>query len=108
LRAEGVAANRWQNRPVPSQTLFVEKRGYGKGCPWTCAFRNSDPMFYDPLDFPVTQKVVDDSIVFHDSLYPPNGQELMARYIEAFQKIWDNLDEVMDVAFEPGEIYIRD
>ena len=38
LRAEGVQANRWQNRPVPAQRLFQDRRGYGKGCPWSCPF----------------------------------------------------------------------
>ena len=108
LRAEGITANRWQNRPVPSQRLFVERRGYGKGCPWSCPYREDDPFFYDPADFPVTQALVDDSIVFHDPLYPPNGEQVMQRYVEAFQKLWDNLDEVLAVQFEQGEIYIRD
>ena len=97
LRAEGVQANRWQNRPVPAQRLFQDRRGYGKGCPWSCPFGSGRPVNYDLAQYPETQKLVEDSIVFHSAIYPPNDLKLMARYVETFQKLWDNLDEVLDV-----------
>ena len=109
LRAEGVQAQRWQNRPVPMQTLFQERKGYGEGCPWMCPFGNQARQAPERLDdYPETKKLVDDSFVMHSAIYPPNGQPLLENYVEAFRKLWDNLDEVMDVAFEPGEIYLRD
>ena len=108
LRAEGVQANRWQNRPVPMQALFQNRNGYGYGCPWTCPFGKGSEVEYREEDYVETKKLVEDSIVFHSAIYPPNGKELMDQYIEAFQKLWDNLDEVMDVTFQPGEIYIRE
>jgi dTDP-4-amino-4,6-dideoxygalactose transaminase len=97
LRAEGVQANRWQNRPVPGQRLFQERRGYGSGCPWTCPYGDAGWVQYDLTEYPETQRVVDDSIVFHSAIYPPNGLRLMERYVTAFKKLWDNLDEVLDV-----------
>ena len=107
LRAEGVQANRWQNRPVPMQKLFQKKEGYGYGCPWTCPYGKGSAVEYKEEDYIETRKLVEDSIVIHSAIYPPNGKELMDQYISAFQKIWDNLDEVMEVTFEPDEIYVR-
>lgn len=108
LRAEGVQANRWQNRPVPMQALFQNRIGYGYGCPWTCPFGEGSKVEYRREDYAETRKLVEDSIVFHSAIYPPNGRALMDQYIESFKKLWDNLDEVMDVTFEPGEIYTRE
>jgi len=100
LRAEGVQANRWQNRPVPMQRLFQEQRGYGKGCPWSCPYRDGATTDYHPEDYPETQKLVDDSIVFHSAIYPPNGLALMEKYVATFTKLWENLDEVLAVPDE--------
>lgn len=108
LRAEGVQANRWQNRPVPMQALFQERKGYGKGCPWTCPHGNGQQVAYNLEDYPETKKLVDDSIVIHSAIYPPNDRGRLDRYVGAFAKLWENMDEVMDVPFEPDEIYIRD
>ena len=107
LRAEGVQANRWGNRPVPMQTLFQERKGYGKGYPW--AFNSeADAVTYKIEDYPVTKQIVENSIVMHDALYPPNDTRLLSKYVEAFQKLWDNLDEVLDVKIGPDEIYCRE
>ena len=107
LRAEGVQANRWGNRPVPMQKLFQQRKGYGKGYPW--AF--GDPAHavqYKMEDYPVTKKIVENSIVIHDAIYPPNDTTFLRRYIEAFQKLWDNLAEVLEVQIGPEEIYLRE
>ena len=108
LREEGVQANRWQNRPVPMQALFQDRIGYGSGCPWTCPYGKGSTVKYEEEDYLETRKLVEDSIVFHSAIYPPNGRELMDQYLEAIGKLWDNLDEVMEVTFEPGEIFIRE
>lgn len=100
LRAEGAQANRWHDRPVPMQSLFQERRGYGQGCPWTCPYGKGSLVKYDAEDYPVTQRVLDDSIVLHSAIYPPNGLDLMEKYVATFRKLWDNLDEVLDVPLE--------
>jgi dTDP-4-amino-4,6-dideoxygalactose transaminase len=97
LRAEGVQANRWQNRPVPMQRLFQTREGYGSGCPWTCPYGEGGRVQYVAGDYPITQRVVEDSIVFHDAMYPPNGKALMDQYIATFRKLWENLDEVLEI-----------
>ncbi|MCL4377299.1 MAG: DegT/DnrJ/EryC1/StrS family aminotransferase [Actinobacteria bacterium] len=108
LRAEGVQANRWQNRPVPMQNIFQDRIGYGYGCPWTCPYGKGFNVTYKEEDFIETRKVVDDSFVIHSAIYPPNGFELLDKYVEAFTKLWDNLDEVLEVKINPREIYLKD
>ena len=43
---------------------------------------------------------MEDSIVFHSAIYPPNGRELMDQYIATFKKLWDNLDEVLAIRLD--------
>jgi dTDP-4-amino-4,6-dideoxygalactose transaminase len=100
LRAEGLQANEWHNRPVPLQSLFQNRNGYGSGCPWTCPFGKGAAVTYKPEDYPVAQRILDDSIVLHSAIYPPNGRKLMGKYVEAFDKLWENLDEVLDVTLD--------
>lgn len=108
LRAEGIQANRWQNKPVPMQKVFQDRVGYGYGCPWTCPYGKGSRITYKEEDFIETRRLTDDSFVLHSAIYPPNGIELMDKYIEAFRKLWDNIDEVLEVRLKPGEIYIMD
>jgi len=90
------------------QNVFQERIGYGYGCPWTCPYGKGSAVLYNEEDYVETRKLCDDSFVIHSAIYPPNGFELLDKYVEAFQKLWGNLDEVMDVTFEPGEIYIKE
>jgi perosamine synthetase len=108
LDAEGVQAQRWQTRPVQTQTLFTKRMGYGKGCPWSCPYGEGNNVIYSPDDYVETQKIIDDSIIFHDAIYPPNGIELMEQYVAVFEKVWNNMDELMDVNIEENESYLID
>ena len=42
------------------------------------------------------KKMLEDSTLVW-GFWPPNGVDLMQMYVEAFRKLWDNLDEVVDV-----------
>lgn len=103
LQAEGVDAKRWQTRPVQKQGLFLKKIGYGYGCPWTCQYGSGKPVTYGEEDYAVTEQILQDSIVFYDPLYPPNGTDVMERYVAAFQKLWDNMDEVLDFPLDMND-----
>ena len=107
LRAEGVDVSRWQTRPVQLQSLFQKQTGYGKGCPWTCPYGSGEKVVYGPEDYEVAQQIIDDSLVLYDSIYPPNGHELMDLYSDAFHKVWENLDEVMDIEIDPSDEVLR-
>ena len=107
MAAEGAQAQRWQTRPVQKQFLFTEKTGYGKGCPWSCQFSGNKGMQYSPDDYAETQKILDDSIVLHDAIYPPNGIELMEKYVAVFEKLWSNLDEVLSIELKEDDELIK-
>jgi len=108
LNAEGVENSRWQTRPVQLQTLFIERSGYGKGCPWTCPYGKGTEVTYGPEDYAVTKAVLDDSLVLVDPIYPPNGKDLMDRYAEGFNKVFENIDEVLKIDVPADDIWLRD
>jgi len=89
LQAEGVPARKWQRAPVPGQSLFRFRDGYGKGCPWSCPHARKD-IEYRNEDYPNTLRVLDEMLVIGHStggIAPPNGTELMSRYVDAFHKV---------------------
>jgi len=97
LEAEGVDVVLWQTVPIPGQTLFQLKEGYGKGCPWSCPYYNKE-IKYDPSDYPETVKLLNDSFVVCSEPYPIYAQklELIKYYAEAFHKVFDNIEEVVE------------
>jgi dTDP-4-amino-4,6-dideoxygalactose transaminase len=91
LVAEGVALGRAEF-VIPGMTLFREKRGYGKGCPWTCQYRQ--PITYRAEDYPNAVRAID-SIIPLRGLTPPNDEGVMDRYVRAFEKVFGQLDQVL-------------
>ncbi len=89
LRAEGLEIDEWQRRPVPGQTLFQQRTGYGRGCPWTCSHARQD-VAYHVDDYPVAIDICRRRLVMgqtFSSFGPPNGIYLMDRYAEVFHKV---------------------
>mgnify|MGYP001397730283 CR=1 FL=1 len=91
LRAEGVAIGRAEF-VLPGMTLFQEKRGYGKGCPWTCHYRQ--PIEYRAEDYPRAVSAID-SIIPITGLTPPNDAAVIAGYVKAFEKVFGQLDRLL-------------
>ena len=110
LQEEGCDLFEWHNMPVPAQKIFMKRDAYGKGAPWTCghASEQARNMVYDPFDYPVCVDMFDRSFCI-DPFYPPNDLTLMEYYVEAFHKVFNNLDAVIefskDIDFPtmPGE-----
>lgn len=98
LKAEGVSAALWQTFPLPAHPLFLEKVGYGKGCPFSCPFYGRE-IIYDPAEYPETWKLCNGSIVVCEEEYPiyPQRLELMKDYVAAFEKVFSNIDEVLKI-----------
>lgn len=94
LGAEGVPLGRAEF-VIPAMTLFQEQRGYGKGCPWTCGHYHG-AVEYHPEEYPVAQETIK-RILAPLGLTPPNGRELMDRYIEAIHKVFGDIEEVLSV-----------
>ncbi len=96
LNAEGVPAGEYQNTPIPGQGVFQVKEGYGKGCPWTCPHANE--VEYRVEDYPETLKVIEDSIILGQIKNHANDEETIDYYIEAFNKVFANVEEVVGYA----------
>jgi dTDP-4-amino-4,6-dideoxygalactose transaminase len=95
LKAEGVEVSLWQTVPVPGQTLFQERTGYGLSCPWMCPL--GEEVKYDLAEYPETVRLLADSLVIGSHSYPlfPQRMELMRSYVEAFQRVFTNLDQIL-------------
>ena len=95
LKAEGVEVSLWQTVPVPGQTLFQERTGYGLSCPWKCPL--GEEVKYDLAEYPETLKLLEDSMVVGSHTYPlfPQPLTLMHAYVEAFQRVFKNLDQAL-------------
>ncbi len=95
LKAEGVEVSLWQTVPVPGQTLFQQRTGYGLGCPWKCPL--GQEVKYDLAEYPETLKLLEDSMVVGSHSYPlfPQPLPLMEAYVKAFQRVFANLDQAL-------------
>ncbi len=95
LKAEGVEVSLWQTVPVPAQTLFQERTGYGLSCPWKCPL--GEEVKYDLAEYPETNKLLQESMVIGSHSYPlfPQPLELLQAYITAFQRVFANLDQAL-------------
>ena len=95
LKAEGVEVSLWQTVPVPGQTLFQERTGYGLSCPWKCPL--GEEVKYDLAEYPETIRLLADSLVIGSHSHPlfPQPMELMRCYVEAIQRVFANLNQVV-------------
>lgn len=96
LKAEGVDVALWQTLPIPGQTVFQLREGYGKGCPWSCPLNGKD-ITYDVDDYPETNRLLSESFVICSEQYPIYAQnlDLIKYYVDGFHKVFDNLDKVL-------------
>ncbi|RKU17094.1 DegT/DnrJ/EryC1/StrS family aminotransferase [Candidatus Poribacteria bacterium] len=93
LAAEGLHVGQWQRRPVPAQEIFQARIGYGRGCPWTCG--HAQPVEYRTEDYPNATAFIDSHFYLFD-VNPPNDLDLMKLYVEAFEKVMDNPDQLVE------------
>ncbi|HSB68871.1 MAG TPA: DegT/DnrJ/EryC1/StrS family aminotransferase [Candidatus Methylomirabilis sp.] len=95
LKAEGAEVSLWQTVPVPGQTLFQDRGGYGLSCPWKCPL--GQEVKYDLAEYPQTLRLLEDSLVVGSHSYPlfPQSLALMQAYVEAFERVFANLDQAL-------------
>jgi dTDP-4-amino-4,6-dideoxygalactose transaminase len=95
LRAEGVPVVLWQTAPLPAHPLFQERKGYGKGCPWSCGGSQHSYAFDE---YPETQRLLDSSLIVGSQSFPLFCQplELMDYYADAFEKVFAGIHELVD------------
>ncbi len=95
LFKEGVPVGYYQTNPILGQTLFQEKIGYGKGCPWTCP--HAREVKYDICEYPQTLRVIEETLTFA-GLHPLVSKKALDSYLCAFRKVFDNLSCVENYA----------
>ncbi len=91
LEAEGVPILQWQREIIPAMDFFQDERGYGSTPPWRFG---ASTVSYDPGDYPRAQQFVA-SHAYLRGVHPPNGMDLMERYVEAFEKVLTQIDTVL-------------
>ena len=101
LSAEGLEVVLWQTEPLPAQPVF-RGNGFGRGFPWTSGDAAAAHANYDPARYPGTTRLLDRSVVVFSQSCPLIAQEsaLVARYVEAFAKVWEHRFELMRRADE--------
>lgn len=99
LRAEGLEVVMWQSQPVPGQTLFRDKTGFGGGVPWSVWDRDGQ-VSYDLSAFPQTVALLDSSLVLFSQSCPifPQPTEIIDAYAEAFARVWRALPTLVERA----------
>jgi perosamine synthetase len=103
LYKEGMLVGQWQTMPVPAQDIFQTKLGYGgSSYPWTINEAKGIKYEYGTHDYPVAKALCDTYTVVH-GIHAPNGVDLMKKFVEAFQKVFADLDQALDHADD--EIY---
>lgn len=100
ISAEGLPLRFYQMSPVPGQMVFRLKEGFGGGIPWTLP--GARPQEYDIGEFPATLDVLEHTRCLGNSgTSGPNyfrNQQTMQLYINGFQKVWENLNDLAQYA----------
>jgi hypothetical protein len=100
MQAEGLPLRYYQFLPVPGQSVFRHKQGFGDGIPWSLP--RARQVDYDIEAYPVTLDVLESTrCIGRSGTSGPNyfrNRTTMEVYIQAFEKVWDNLDPVIDYA----------
>lgn len=95
LRAEGVPMSQYQLMPLPDQKVFVDRRGFGSGYPWSVTGAAGTAA---GAGYPVTRAVIADSLTIQKRHLNPGSGDLLTRYADAFEKVWANRDMVATLA----------
>ncbi len=96
LKAEGVKATLWHTGPMPGFPIFQTHNADNNGTPWNVNPHHKN-IVYRAEDYPETINLLETSLVINTELYAIFNQDLAVeqKYVEAFHKIFDNLDELL-------------
>ena len=102
LTAENVVATGWQTSPIPAQYTFQKQNNpQTRSHPWN---RLGNEVIYDVDEYPNTWAVLDSSFIVWQLTYPKTS-ELVERYGDAFEKVFANIDKVVEI-YESSTEYV--
>jgi hypothetical protein len=81
--------------------MFQNKLAYGNGSPWNIP---GGDVSYDIDDYPNAFAALEQSFVVR-RLVPPNGFDLMDSYADAFEKVFSQIDRVVEI-FDQTATYV--
>lgn len=91
---EGVKVGSGYVKPLYLQPMFQEKIAYGsKGFPWSATGRSYD---YSKGICPVVENLHYNTLITHEYMRPGMTKADMDDVIAAFNKVWENIDELRD------------
>jgi len=81
--------------PLHHRPVYQELNLYGKGCPFQCPHGVTPK--YEIGSLPVTERITKQEFNFlQRDLSPLHGLDMMKKYVEAIQKVVDNIDELRE------------
>lgn len=93
INSEGIPLVTGYPHPLYKNPIFQEKITYGKsGCPYSCSFYDED-IDYRNLKCKVTEDICKRLICIRQVHYP-YGTDDMEDIVDAFNKVFDNLEEL--------------
>jgi dTDP-4-amino-4,6-dideoxygalactose transaminase len=98
LAAEGVNTMLWQHHPLPAFTAFRAAQIR----PWVAGAEPQELRPWDPAEYPVATRVGRQTFIVGNGATPlaAQSEELMRLYVEAFRKVFSQLDELAAMEFE--------
>jgi perosamine synthetase len=98
MGAEGLPLRYYQNAPVPGQTIFRSKEGFGGGIPWSLP--GAREVNYDIEEYPVTLETLDTTrCIGLSGTSGPNyfrNRQTLDLYLEGFRKLWGHLSSLAE------------
>ena len=94
LQAEGVEVTTERYELLHLQPIFQEADMWGKGCPWSCQHVKRK-VIYSQGDLPVTEKLHQELLAL--PTFPQAKKDLLDQYINAFEKVVENVDKVRKI-----------
>ena len=81
--------------PLHHRPVYQKLDLYGKGCPFQCPHGVTPK--YDIGSLPVTERITKQEFNFlQGDLSQPHGIDMMKKYVQAVQKVVDNIDELKE------------
>lgn len=99
LSAEGIPVFQGYTKPLYLQQLYQRKLGYGaKGCPFNCQHYKNN-ISYQKGICPTAERMYENEFFGFEYAMAPNTPEDMENVVEAFSKIFSNIDELKNSSY---------